>query len=107
MKRFHLNLNLARGQTWPLLMLAVGAVMSGCVTTSHRTWNENSHDSVILAASARYGVDPALVKAVVWRESRFDSRGQLYPLLVVTSLRCFLRDHKAFDVMLPSYCVQL
>ena len=31
----------------------------------------------ILAASRRYSVDPALVKAVVWRESRFreDARG--------------------------------
>lgn len=33
---------------------------------------ESSQDQPILAASQRYGVDPALVKAVVWRESRFD-----------------------------------
>lgn len=32
---------------------------------------ERSQDGVILAASQRYGVDPALIKAVVWRESRF------------------------------------
>jgi len=34
---------------------------------------EHRHDKVILTAARRYGVDPALVKAVVWRESRFDA----------------------------------
>ena len=33
---------------------------------------ESSQDRPILAASRRYDVDAALVKAVVWRESRFD-----------------------------------
>jgi soluble lytic murein transglycosylase len=33
---------------------------------------ESSQDTVILAAAWRYGVEAALVKAVVWRESRFD-----------------------------------
>jgi soluble lytic murein transglycosylase len=33
---------------------------------------ESSQDGVILAAAQRHQVDPALVKAVVWRESRFD-----------------------------------
>jgi soluble lytic murein transglycosylase len=33
---------------------------------------ESSQDTVILAAAERYGVEPALIKAVVWRESRFD-----------------------------------
>ena len=33
---------------------------------------ESSQDSNILAAARRHGVEPALVKAVVWRESRFD-----------------------------------
>lgn len=32
---------------------------------------EHSQDEAIVAAAARYGVDPALVKAVVWKESRF------------------------------------
>ena len=35
-------------------------------------WRERRFDSFILAAAKRYQVDPALVKAVVWRESRFD-----------------------------------
>jgi soluble lytic murein transglycosylase len=43
---------------------------------------ENRYDGEILAAARRYGMDPALVKAVVWRESRFDAdargtRGEL------------------------------
>jgi soluble lytic murein transglycosylase len=38
-------------------------------------WNsrlEQSQDDPIRVAAARYGVEPALVKAVVWRESRFN-----------------------------------
>lgn len=34
-------------------------------------WLERSQDSPIQAAAQRYGVEPALVKAVVWRESHF------------------------------------
>jgi soluble lytic murein transglycosylase len=33
---------------------------------------DHRFDSVIAEAARRYHVDPALVKAVVWRESRFD-----------------------------------
>jgi soluble lytic murein transglycosylase len=45
-------------------------------------WRDHSQDGPILAAARRYGVAPALVKAVVWRESRFNaeargSRGEL------------------------------
>ena len=39
-------------------------------------WRDNrldhSQDGPIRAAAARYGVEPALVKAIVWRESRFN-----------------------------------
>jgi soluble lytic murein transglycosylase len=40
-------------------------------------WRDHRFDAVILSAAQRYGVEPALVKAVVWRESRFnpDARG--------------------------------
>jgi len=33
-------------------------------------WRDHSQDAPILAAARRYGVQPALVKAIVWRESR-------------------------------------
>jgi soluble lytic murein transglycosylase len=35
-------------------------------------WREHRFDAAIAAAGQRYQVDPALVKAVVWRESRFN-----------------------------------
>jgi soluble lytic murein transglycosylase len=43
------------------------------------SWLEQSQDKPIRAAAQRYGVDPALVKAVVWRESHFhsDARGRV------------------------------
>jgi soluble lytic murein transglycosylase len=37
-------------------------------------WLERSQDVPIRAAAQKYGVEPALVKAVVWRESRFNPR---------------------------------
>jgi soluble lytic murein transglycosylase len=37
-----------------------------------RTYHEHSHDAVILAAAAKHRVHPALIKAVVWRESWFN-----------------------------------
>lgn len=59
-----------RVRVWIIL----AAVASGLLVLYDRwrTWHENSQDTVILAAAARYGVDPALVKAVVWRESWFN-----------------------------------
>jgi len=38
-------------------------------------WNnqrEHRQDKVILTAAKRYGVDPALIKALVWRETKFN-----------------------------------
>ena len=34
---------------------------------------ERSQDAVIRSAAQRYGVEPALIKAVVWRESKFNA----------------------------------
>ena len=40
-------------------------------------WREHRYDKFIVAAAQRYKIDPALIKAVCWRESRFnaDARG--------------------------------
>jgi len=37
---------------------------------------EGSQDAAIQAAAQRYGVEPALVKAVVWRESKFNAQAR-------------------------------
>jgi len=42
----------------------------------YRQWRDHRFDVVILAAAQQYGVEPALVKAVVWRESGFDAQAR-------------------------------
>lgn len=49
-----------------LLLAGVGGYWWFC------DWRDHSQDGPILAAARKYGLDPALVKAVVWRESRFN-----------------------------------
>jgi soluble lytic murein transglycosylase len=46
----------------------------GLVDWWYQRHKENRYDRQILLAAQRYGVNPALVKAVVWRESRFNPR---------------------------------
>jgi soluble lytic murein transglycosylase len=56
-----------------LLLIFAGIVLlTVCVDQWRRTHLEHSQDKNIMAAARHYGVDPALVKAVIWRESRFD-----------------------------------
>src|SRR3954447_15212183 len=38
-----------------------------------RLKREHRQDKNILAAARKHGIDPALVKAVIWQESRFDA----------------------------------
>jgi soluble lytic murein transglycosylase len=67
-KRLHL---------WGLVALLLAATVP--LAWWWRAWRrEHSQDRPIYAAARRYGVDPALVKAVVWKESRFNpkARGQ-------------------------------
>ncbi len=61
-----------RRRKWlPIVVLVIIAdAVGGWLYYRHR--REHSQDAVIRAAAARYGVDAALVKAVVWRESWFD-----------------------------------
>jgi len=52
--------------------------LAGVVIWLDHRWSEReqSQDEVILEASRRYGVEHALVKAVIWRESRFNPSAQ-------------------------------
>ena len=61
--------------TWTIILLFLAfdaAVISWWLLTSR-----HDHDAIIRAAAAHYEMDPALIKAVVWRESTFnaDARG--------------------------------
>jgi soluble lytic murein transglycosylase len=60
----------------------VFGVVAVAVTAAMAYWwrlrSENRYDTEIRAGAARYGLPPALVKAVIWKESRFnaDARGK-------------------------------
>jgi soluble lytic murein transglycosylase len=57
---------------WLVFLLALGAV----AYWGWDTWRERRYDAIIVAAAQRYAVDPALVKAVIWRESRFNANAR-------------------------------
>lgn len=61
---------LTQRRKWFFLLMLLGGLM--LFFERWRSWRESSQDAVILAAASRYGVHAALIKAVVWRESRFD-----------------------------------
>ncbi len=66
----------------PIRILLISLLIFSALTVGFWWWRvdrrEHSQDGPIRAAAARYGLEPALVKAVVWRESRFnpDARGR-------------------------------
>jgi len=67
---------------WFFVVLPLLAMLGGMGWWTYYEWRDHSQDGPILAAARRYRVAPALVKAVVWRESRFNpnvrgSRGEL------------------------------
>jgi soluble lytic murein transglycosylase len=60
-----------------LVLLMIGVLSLAFLADQWRRAHlESSQDKNILAASRKYDVDPALVKAVVWRESRFNPRAR-------------------------------
>ncbi|WCJ59859.1 lytic transglycosylase domain-containing protein [Fontisphaera persica] len=67
-------MRLTRWQKWLLVIVALGGLL--WLFDRWRLWQENAHDKTIAAAARKYGVDPALIKAVIWRESRFDPKAR-------------------------------
>ena len=59
-----------------ILIAVVLLVFAFCADQWRRAHLESSQDKNILAAARKHGLDPALLKAVVWRESRFDPRAR-------------------------------
>lgn len=57
---------------WLFGLIFLGGMVA--LVERYRIHRENSQDAPILAAARKYGLDPALVKAVVWRESWFNPR---------------------------------
>lgn len=58
-----------------LLWIAIAGLIGGGVAWWSWWWQgriERSQDAPIREAALRYGVEPSLVKAIVWRESKFN-----------------------------------
>jgi len=58
---------------WLWLFLAIALVDLAAIYWWYRSQGERRYDGSIQSAARQYGVDPTLIKAVVWRESRFFS----------------------------------
>ena len=63
---------------WLPLVLGLVLVLAAFFASwEWREWRlDHSQDVPIRAAALRYGLEPALVKAVVWQESRFIPRAR-------------------------------
>jgi soluble lytic murein transglycosylase len=59
---------------WLLLILIVLVMDMAVGVWWWRRWRENRFDNHIIQAARRYGVAPALIKAVIWKESSFNPR---------------------------------
>ena len=63
-----------RGRRHLLWAVIVLLMCVGLVDWWYERRKEHRYDSQIVAVAQRYRMDPALIKAVVWRESRFNPR---------------------------------
>jgi soluble lytic murein transglycosylase len=62
---------IARSKLWSWLIPALTLVLALIIGFYFRPKRENRFDSQIQAAARKYGLDPALIKAVIWQESKF------------------------------------
>lgn len=105
-----------RFKWWLFGIIFLGAVAWWFDRT--RTYREHSQDAVILAAAGKHGVHPALIKAVVWRESWFNPRAKgrsgeigLMQIMAATGsdwaaaerVRAFVQD-RLFDTQMNTEC---
>lgn len=63
-----------RYRWWLFAIILLGGLVT--LLERYRSYRENSQDAHILAAARKYGVEPALIKAVMWRESWFNPRAK-------------------------------
>ncbi|HYT60897.1 MAG TPA: transglycosylase SLT domain-containing protein [Haliangiales bacterium] len=68
----HSRYNATVQRRWPWLVLGFLLLAGFLGYWRYYRWRDHRFDAVILAAARRYGVESALVKAVVWRESGFN-----------------------------------
>ena len=54
------------------LVIAILLLLAFLAAQWRRADLESSQDKNIIAAAQKHGIDPALIKAVIWRESRFE-----------------------------------
>jgi soluble lytic murein transglycosylase len=97
---YHSSLKFQRRLKGLVLVLALGVI--ACWGWNYR--RERRFDSLISSAAGRYQIDPALVKAVVWRESRFDpdARGRAGELGLM-QIRADAAEEWAVAERIPSF----
>ena len=61
----------AKSKIWAWGIPLVLLIVAGFLGWHFRPKRENRYDTQILAAAQRYRLDPAVIKAVIWQESKF------------------------------------
>ena len=61
-----------RFRLWIVVLPVLLTIIIVSALRHHRARREARFDPVVQAASKRYGIEAALIKAVVWQESGFD-----------------------------------
>jgi soluble lytic murein transglycosylase len=69
-----LTVNSRTRRSRSLVLAALSWLIAILVWWGYEHWKEQRFDEIIAVAALRYQLDPALIKAVIWRESRFHPR---------------------------------